>query len=185
MSIMPVQGVGAQPISPQTSHSQPIPEHILSTIHENMQAVKDIMQAAVNSSKTFDTETKFLTKSQLGVQDKNESTLRQTIGKEGKLAHQIPPEMLEEILEYFSSDEINKKRKKDRKSKLEEKLKAILEKLEDVDLSQLPPEEKAVFEEFMENMSRITQMRGRLKQLDLEQIKYEQLLKAKEEKQQR
>lgn len=83
----------------------------------------------------------------------------------------------EEALAAFISDEEDKKVKKRKKSKLDEKLEMLmgLESLI-MDAEIEDEDDRAAVEQFFNNMTRIRNMRGRLKQLEETEKRYEEQL---------
>ena len=98
------------------------------------------------------------------------------------------PQDMQEVGQEFASEindqkvkEKKQKEVKERKKNLEQKM-AELETLEGMlDEQSVEPESQGVIKEFFTNMSRLKNLRGRLKQLDQDERNYQEQLKQEKE----
>ena len=99
-----------------------------------------------------------------------------TIGK-GKAPEELVM-MLDALLSSLNSDKKTRKKK----TPLDEKLETLATLEGNIDLSQLPEEEQKEFKKFFDNMSRVKQMKSKLKQLEYEEDELEERLALERKK---
>jgi hypothetical protein len=148
-------------------------------IKELSSALKDLTDTMKGlNDKVFDSESQMVSKEQAG--QKTEKPLNESIQQKNQpKAHQVE-EMLAELISVFADDEIDKKKKVDKKTKFEEKMKELAELADSFETENLSEDEKAIFEEFKANMSKIGNMQSQLNQLNRREAYLEDLLEQQE-----
>lgn len=139
---------------------------------------KELMANMVKAEETIDIESSLVTTKEVGqgktgATDGGHTMIAQKEAAKAQVAVQELTALIDE------QHDVKKKRKK---TKLEEKLEE-LEQLEgNINDAQMTAEEKGVVSKFFDFMAQIKNLRGRLKQLALEEQQLEELLKEKKKR---
>ncbi|MBT6120545.1 hypothetical protein HOH45_03660 [bacterium] len=176
MTIAPLQG--NQPVSQQTTTSQQTIKSFVAEAKENLAESKSFMQDMIKGEQLMDSEVSLLTSKQLGVDDKSGSQHTQG-AKEAKEG--VRSELLAEMAAVMTEEEVERKKKSERKkSKFEEKMDKLGKLEGQIDVEQLDQQEKGIVQEFFDNMARIKNLRHRLKQLNQEESNLKSMFKQGE-----
>jgi hypothetical protein len=176
MTIAPLQG--NQPVSQQTTTSQQTIKSFVAETKENLAESKSFMQDMIKGEQLMDSEVSLLTSKQLGVDDKSGSQHTQG-AKEAKEG--VRSELLAEMAAVMTEEEVERKKKSERKkSKFEEKMDKLGKLEGQIDVEQLDQQEKGIVQEFFDNMARIKNLRHRLKQLNQEESNLKSMFKQGE-----
>ncbi|MBT5954500.1 hypothetical protein HOG98_07245 [bacterium] len=176
MTIAPLQG--NQQVSQQAATSQQAVQSFVAEAKENLAETKSFMQDMIKGEQLMDSEVSLLTSKQLGVEDKSGSQNAQ-VAKEAKEG--VRNELLAEMAAVMTEEEVERKKKSERKkSKFEEKMDKLGKLEGQIDVEQLDQQEKGIVQEFFDNMARIKHLRHRLKQLNQEESNLKSMFKQGE-----
>jgi|GEM_PF-4072124 len=151
----------------------------LKKITQEMQALQqdikaDMAQTVMDSTKVIDNEVSFVNKNQIKGKDQEQNTSAKDVKQSSSgqsLAYAI-----EAALAALMSDEVDKKRKKEKKS-LEDRMLELAELEGALDLSALSAQEQEEVAEFFDNLARIKNMKKHLNGLERQESDLTEKLK--------
>ncbi len=142
---------------------------------------KNIQEVFSQGAKVLDTELQAVTKEMLGKKsERAESTSQDP--KEVKQAKPTTymPQQAESVVAQLASAVADVKKKK--KSKFEEMLSQLALMEGTLDLEQLPPEQRAQFEELFDNLARVKKKQNKMKDLEAQEVAMHRAIELEEEK---
>jgi hypothetical protein len=110
----------------------------------------------------------------------------QTAAETGKPSFIAHAEDTAAALAASQNDEVDQLKKQKRKEKaFKEKLNLLMKMVDDMDLSELDPEDKDIIEQFIKNAQTINTLQGELKFLEDKEIYYKSIIEKKKQQESR
>ncbi len=149
-----------------------------------LQSVQDLMAELMNTSD----EGAFHAGSSKTDIGKPQASIQggQTAAETGKTSFIAHAEDTAGALAAAQNDEVDQLKKQKRKEKaFKEKLNLLMKMVDDMDLSELDPEDKDIIEQFIKNAKTINTLQGELKFLEDKEIYYKGIIEKKKQQESR